>query len=76
MSLRSIGEIETADPNCKRCDGTGWVCENHPDVPWAGLTGEPRCRSNVEGCGGAGMPCPDCNDLRIDPLSRSNGGGR
>lgn len=61
--LRRISEIETADPDCPRCEGLGWVCENHPDVPWAGMTGEPMCRG-AEGCGGAGMPC------RCNPLSR------
>jgi hypothetical protein len=38
---------------CWRCDGTLWVCENHPECPWEG---EHAC-----GCGGAGMPCPICN---------------
>jgi hypothetical protein len=38
---------------CELCDGTGWVCENHPHTPWAG---EQAC-----GCGGAGAPCPTCN---------------
>lgn len=36
---------------CANCDGTGWVCEDHPEVPW--LDGE-GC------CGGAGSPCV-CN---------------
>ena len=40
------------DANCKVCKGDGWVCENHPDVPWNG--GTQQC------CGGAGMPC-ECN---------------
>ena len=39
--------------NCTRCDNTGWVCETHKYRPWDG--------SNACGCGGAGMPCPDCN---------------
>ena len=38
---------------CKICDDAGWVCENHPDLPWDG----PRACS----CGGAGAPCPACN---------------
>jgi hypothetical protein len=38
---------------CLRCLDTGWVCERHPAMPW---DGEVAC-----GCGGAGMPCPDCN---------------
>lgn len=40
---------------CTTCADCRWVCENHPNVPWAGLTGGEEC------CGGAGMPCPDCN---------------
>lgn len=42
---------------CKRCDGQGWVCENHPDLPWDGVSTAP----NACGCGGAGAPCADCN---------------
>lgn len=42
-----------AEERCLRCDGEGWVCENHPDQPWYG--GTPDC------CGGAGAPCPDCS---------------
>jgi hypothetical protein len=45
---------------CARCDGTHWVCENHPDRPW---DGPKAC-----GCGGAGEPCPDCNDAAADEL--------
>jgi hypothetical protein len=45
---------------CARCDGTCWVCENHPDRPWDGPT---AC-----GCGGAGEPCPDCNNAGPDGL--------
>jgi hypothetical protein len=39
------------NPNCPICRGIGWVCENHPDKPWAEDIG---CRC------GAGMPCK-CN---------------
>lgn len=39
---------------CRNCDGVGWVCEDHPDQPWAGLADWPAC------CGGAGAPCPVC----------------
>jgi hypothetical protein len=38
---------------CLLCEDTGWVCENHPDQPWGG----PHACS----CGGAGMPCLQCN---------------
>jgi hypothetical protein len=41
--------------NCKNCAGVEWVCENHPDHPWAELTNADEC------CGGAGMPCGACN---------------
>lgn len=40
---------------CPTCRDCGWVCENHPDVAWAGMTGDAAC------CGGAGSPCPDCS---------------
>lgn len=30
-----IARHEALHANCKVCDGTGWVCENHPDKPWA-----------------------------------------
>jgi len=36
------------DPNCKLCDGSGWVCEDHEDMAWKDGDG---C------CGGAGEPC-------------------
>jgi hypothetical protein len=38
---------------CFRCADSGWTCEDRPDRPWQG----PRACT----CGGAGMPCPDCN---------------
>ena len=38
---------------CTRCEGSGWVCESHPDKPWEGTSACP--------CGAAGMPCPACN---------------
>ena len=41
---------------CRNCEGTGWVCENHRDVPWGGhLASEQSCEC------GAGAPCPVCN---------------
>lgn len=54
----------TAEPNydgstvtwCGNCADSGFVCENHPDRPWAGMVGGAEC------CGGAGMPCPECCD--------------
>lgn len=41
---------------CKTCEDTRWVCEDHPDRPW-GSNHPNACR-----CGGAGMPCPVCNE--------------
>jgi len=38
---------------CMVCQDSFWVCEDHPAKPW---DGPPAC-----GCGGAGMPCPACN---------------
>jgi hypothetical protein len=38
---------------CGTCKGEGWVCENHTDKHW----------SNGCCCGGAGSPCPECNQL-------------
>lgn len=43
-----------SDHICTICEDTGWVCENHPKVAWAGITGKKEC------CGGAGEPCV-CN---------------
>jgi hypothetical protein len=39
---------------CPVCCGERWVCENHRDTPWFSQTGCPKC-------GGAGAPCPACN---------------
>ena len=39
------------NPNCPICKGLGWVCENHPELPWSDETG---CQC------GAGMTC-QCN---------------
>ncbi len=39
------------------CADTGWVCECHPEQPWAGISLDPTACN----CGGAGMPCRKCN---------------
>jgi hypothetical protein len=41
---------------CNNCFSTGWVCENHSNHPWSGLADVEPC------CGGAGSPCPICNE--------------
>lgn len=44
---------------CPRCQGLSWVCENHPEKAWDAMLG---CEC------GAGMPCPNCNDLAKDGI--------
>jgi hypothetical protein len=43
------------------CGGTGWVCEDHENKPWAGSS----ISADACACGGAGIPCLVCN--RSDP---------
>lgn len=38
---------------CRICDGTGWVCENHPRRAWIALSK----RADACGCALEGMPC-------------------
>jgi len=58
---------------CRTCNGTRWVCEEHPDRPWGGLCckrpdGADICEHGACHCGGAGDPCPSCNpEGEIDP---------
>lgn len=41
---------------CNNCEDFRWVCENHPNKPWLGLSNSPF------GCEcGAGTPCTECN---------------
>lgn len=49
-----------ANVECPRCEGVGWVCENHPDVPWPGMVSDEAERRHAEltgGCYAPGMPC-------------------
>jgi hypothetical protein len=48
---------------CKICDGTGWVCENHPRRPWSVFSR----RADACACGLSGIPC-FCN---VDALNGS-----
>jgi hypothetical protein len=48
---------------CFVCEDYGWVCEAHPDKPFEG---EHACT-----CGGAGAPCPSCNESDEDTEPRA-----
>lgn len=41
---------------CPACHDSGYVCENHPELPWAGVSSACDCACEC----GAGMPCPGC----------------
>jgi hypothetical protein len=54
------GNGPMVDPaHCPICGGCRWVCENHPNRPWAGASN----RSDACDCG-AGDPCPVCNPVK------------
>src|SRR5262252_4756539 len=44
---------------CQLCGGARWVCEDHTDKPW----GDASDRPDACHCGGAGLPCPACNQI-------------
>jgi hypothetical protein len=48
---------------CPRCQGSGWVCEDHRTQPMG-----------HDGCGGAGAPCeePGC-PFRTHPTDAESG---
>jgi hypothetical protein len=43
--------IVTSD--CNVCRGALWVCEDHPEKPWAGASNV----TNACACGAPGVPC-------------------
>jgi hypothetical protein len=54
-----MGKAEEKQGSCRNCGGVAWVCENHNDLPWGGLSNhELACDC------GAGAPCGVCN-LRL-----------
>lgn len=55
---------------CDTCANTGWVCEDHHDVPWYGIMPEGAFKC----CGGAGMPCLKCNPSDYDNPPRMTPG--
>lgn len=65
MTLKSISELDVADPDCPVCLGGGWTCELHEDRPWSSIVGdELGCAPD---CPGPGVPCK-CNQLsRVTP---------
>ena len=57
--MKRITDAFVCDPDCPRCLGTGYVCENHPDRVWWGV-------DEANGCDcGAGMPCKEENRLGL-----------
>ena len=42
---------------CDVCDDAGRVCEDHLNKPWSGTSS----RADACDCGGAGVPCGQCN---------------
>lgn len=42
-----------ADPDCQICGGAAWVCEDHPDRVWDGVSNSTTACT----CGAAGAPC-------------------
>jgi hypothetical protein len=40
---------------CAKCRGSGWLCDEHPQLPW-----------EHEHCDGVGIPC-NCNLLASVP---------
>jgi hypothetical protein len=55
-------ERDKLELTCSLCDGSGWVCEEHPDQLWQG----PHACT----CGAAGAPCPHCNSTDADEPPR------
>lgn len=71
--------MDTRVGPCPTCDGLEWVCERHPDKPWAGYCCQPVVRDGSDpshrccGCGGAGQPCATCNQRSDGSVSLSDG---
>lgn len=70
MSVLPLGPWHrTGDPDCPRCLGEGWVCENHPTRPADGFTGADDCD-----CGASGMPCVCLYHGDLEAFARDNPG--
>lgn len=48
-----------AQYECRLCEDTRWVCEQHPDRPWSGMNLTPS--ACPDGCAGPGVACPLCH---------------
>lgn len=60
QAWRACEQHGTRAPVCADCDGQGWVCEDHPEVPF----------NSGEGCcGGAGMKCK-CQRTPVMPTKK------
>jgi hypothetical protein len=60
----SVSALRASVPSaCRNCAGEEWVCENHPDRPWDGMSN----REDACGCG-AGAPCPVCSGLHFSTM--------
>jgi hypothetical protein len=51
--------VPTPGPATCACRGSGWVCEDHPGVPYA-IDLHFACP-----CDAPGAPCPHCNAARL-----------
>jgi len=54
-----LDEPTPGTPVCANCRDTGYACEDHPQLPWAGVHGPTPLHGEH---GGAVMPCPACCD--------------
>jgi hypothetical protein len=61
-TVRPITGYFKGHKGCSTCRGCGHVCENHPDLAWGEMiSDENDPKPGACYCGGAGMPCPQCN---------------
>src|SRR5579862_9489481 len=61
-----ISQCNRMQTECSICDSTGWVCVDHPFLPWGGTSP----RQDACNCGGAGAPCLACNPSDREHQSR------
>ena len=54
--------VASKSSDCAVCGGARWVCEDHTEKAWGGASD----REDACHCGGAGLPCLDCNPCDND----------